>query len=285
MTSPDTNINTDGYTDTTVNAQFNASLRRSRIISGIAHWIVLALSLALITLISIDTFEGVPFLQNHAYMTFQFWVCLVFMADFIVELIASVDKRHYLLTHIFFFLISIPYLNILNMTGILNDISAQELYFIRFIPLVRGAYALAMVVGALSQNRATNLLTSYAAILFSIIYFLSLIFYEQEKPVNSDVTQYWNALWWALMNVTTIGCDINPMTIAGQISGVILAASGMLMLPLFTVFVTSMVKNHHQEQQQRNIAVKKAFERSLLRHKKKSLTSAENNTQSPPSDK
>lgn len=75
------------------------------------------------------------------------------------------------------------------------------------------------------------------------------------------------------MNVTTIGCYINPMTYAGQVSGVILAASGMLMLPLFTVFVTSVVKNHYQEQEKRNEEIKTAFERTRLHHDEKKLKS------------
>lgn len=246
-------------------------VRRSRIIQGIAHWIVLVLSLALIVFISYDTFNDIPFLQNKVYMTFQFWVCVVFMADFIIELSVSLDKKRYVATHILFFLISIPYLNLLQMTGWLTDVTTQQLYFLRFIPLVRGAYALAMVVGALSQNKATNLLTSYAAILFSIIYFLSLIFYEQELPINSDVTDYWDALWWALMNVTTIGCDINPMSVAGQVCAVVLAASGMMMLPLFTVFVTSLVKDHYTRQKQRETEIREAFESSMMRHDEKKL--------------
>lgn len=251
--------------------RYNRRMRASRITSGIAHWIVLALSLALIVFISYDTFAGIPFLQNKTYMSFQFWVCMVFMADFILELSTSMDRRRYVATHIFFLLISIPYLNIFQMTGMLTEITAQQLYFLRFIPLVRGAYSLAMVVGALSSNRALNIITSYAAILLSIIYFLSLIFYEQEKPVNSDVSEYWDALWWALMNVTTIGCDINPMTVAGQVCAVVLAASGMMMLPLFTVYVTSLVKNHNARSRERAEEIERAFEQSSLRHDEKKL--------------
>lgn len=250
---------------------FHKRLRQDRIISAVAHWIVLALSLALIAFISYDTFAGIQFLQNTVYMTFQFWVCVIFMLDFVIELIFSTDRWRYLRTHIFFLLISIPYLNIFQMTGVLTELSAQDLYFLRFIPLVRGAYSLAMVVGALSSNRALNIIASYAAILVSIIYFLSLIFYEQEKPINSDVTEYWNALWWALMNVTTIGCDINPMSVAGQICAVVLAASGMMMLPLFTVYVTSLVKSHNERNRQRAKEIENAFENSSIKHDEKNL--------------
>lgn len=240
--------------------------RRARLAAGVAHWIVLLLSLGLIVFISYDTFTGVPFLSNHVYMTFQFWVCIVFLADFFLELMLSVDKKHYLLTHAFFLLISIPYLNILPFTHI--AMTEQSMYFIRFIPLVRGAYSLALVVGYLSSNRATNILTSYAAILAAIIYFSSLIFYEQEMPVNSDVNDYWSALWWAFMNVTTIGCYINPMTVAGKICGVVLAGSGMLMLPLFTVFVTSMVKNYNDRNRQKAQNIEHAWNVTISPKKK-----------------
>jgi hypothetical protein len=218
--------------------------RGAGITIDVAHGVVLCLSLALIVFISYDTFAGIPFLENKVYMTFQFWVCMIFMADFFLELALSHNKRRYLWTRSFFFIISIPYLNILAHTDI--HLSSQALYFIRFIPLVRGAYSLAMVVGYFSDNKATNILASYAAILFSIIYFASLIFFNQEKNINPDVKDYWDALWWACMNVTTIGCYINPLSIAGKICGATLAGCGMLMLPLFTVYVTSLVKNHKE---------------------------------------
>lgn len=262
-----TNATTSASDAMALHAQthYDEHLRRQSIIRSVAHWVVLILSLALISFISYDTFAGIAFLQNDVYMTFQFWVCVVFMADFVVELCVAVDRKRYLFTHIVFFLISIPYLNLLHMTGLLTDITAQQLYFLRFIPLVRGAYALAMVVGALSRNRATTLLTSYVAMLLSIIYFLSLIFYEQEMPVNSEVSGYWDALWWALMNVTTIGCDISPMTVAGQVCAVVLASSGVLMLPLFTVYISSRLKSHYARQQKREEQTRIAFEEEWKR--------------------
>ena len=50
------------------------------------HTIVLVLSVLLIVYISIDTFEEIDFLQNSHYMTFQLWVCVVFIIDFFVEM-------------------------------------------------------------------------------------------------------------------------------------------------------------------------------------------------------
>lgn len=57
--------------------------------------IVLVLSVILIVWISIDTFDRVDFLDNHKYITFQFWVCIVFILDFFVELYYAEDKWRY----------------------------------------------------------------------------------------------------------------------------------------------------------------------------------------------
>lgn len=214
--------------------------KREKIISQIAHYVVLLLSLGLIVFISYDTFAHIPFLYNRTYMTFQFWVCMIFLADFFLELSFAPDKRLYMRRRWFFLLISIPYLNIIEMFGI--QFTAQTLYFIRFIPLVRGAYSLAMVVGYFSSNRAFTILAQYAFILLALIYFMSLIFYYEEREVNPDVLSFWDAVYWAFLNVTTVGSDIQAVTFLGKIGTVLMAMSGMMMLPLFTVYITDRVK-------------------------------------------
>lgn len=228
--------------------------RRRRLADLVGHGIVLLCSLGLITFISYDTFSNVALLTDRTYMWFQFVVCLVFMADFFLSLGMSDNKNHYFLTHIFFLLISIPYLNIIDILNL--RMNFEEMYYLSFIPLVRGAYSLAMVVGYVSSNRAVSIVASYAIILLSIIYFASLIFYKEEIDINSDVNDYSDALWWACMNVTTLGCYINPLSHAGKICAVILATSGMMMLPLFTVMVTDMVKKYNRGQQIRQTKIK-----------------------------
>ena len=52
---------------------------------------VFVLSAMLIVFISVDTFTGQPFLQNRAYMDFQFWVCVLFIVDFFVGLLLDAD--------------------------------------------------------------------------------------------------------------------------------------------------------------------------------------------------
>ena len=179
-------------------------------IYGILHVIILLLSLFLIISISIDTFKNLPFLTQGSYLKIQLWI------------------------------ISIPYINIFDYYHV--AFSPEIRYFLRFIPLIRGGYALAIVVGWLSYNKASSLFTSYLTMLLATVYFSSLIFFVLEHKVNPLVPDYGEALWWAFMDVTTVGSNIYAVTVTGKVLSVLLAALGMMMFPIFTVYVTSLVQ-------------------------------------------
>lgn len=207
----------------------------------IFHIAILILSVALIVFISYDTFRNIPFLQDRAYMTFQFFVCIVFIADFFVEWALSPkgSKGRYFRHHLFFFLISIPYLNIINFLHL--QISVDMIYFARFLPLCRGALALAIVLDYIASNKITGIFVSYLSIMLLTVYFAGLIFYEREAPVNPGVTSYWDAFWWCALEATTLGSSLNPMTLSGRLLAILLSLMGIIMFPLFTVYLTSLI--------------------------------------------
>lgn len=204
---------------------------------GALHIAILVLSVFLVITISVDTFRNLSFLNQGSYMTVQLWVCTFFMFDFLLELVLSPHKWQYLKSHFIFFLVSIPYLNIITYMHV--DFSSQAGYFLRFIPLVRSGYALAIVVGWFTRNRASSLLVSYLTMLLATVYFSSLLFFVIEHDVNPLVVHYTDALWWAFMDVTTVGSNIYAVTATGKILSVVLAALGMMMFPIFTVYVTN----------------------------------------------
>ena len=228
----------------TTNAPTNPSTppqesKAERVVTTFMNIVVLILSAALISWISYDTFKRINFLENHSYMTFQFWVCMVFILDFFVGLYYAQGKWSYFKRRLLFLILSIPVLNIVNMLNI--TLSPDMLYFARFIPLARGALALAIVVSYVSSNAVTSLFVSYITIMLFIASFCSLIFFQREAGVNPEVNTYWTALWWTMMNLSTVGCSISPVTVAGKIVAVILPISGMIIFPLFTVYLTDYV--------------------------------------------
>lgn len=208
------------------------------------HIIVLLLSIFLVVTISIDTFHNVKFWRQPEFMRFQFWICIIFLVDFFIEFFLAEKKWRYILTHIFFFIVSIPYLAIFHYFG--WKFSPQVTYLIQYIPLVRGGYAMAIVIGWFTYNRATGLFFTYIFTLLATVFFSSLVFFLFERNINALVVDYYSALWWAFMDVTTVGSNIVAVTPVGRVLSVVLAALGMMMFPIFTVYITNIIQRHNK---------------------------------------
>ena len=202
------------------------------------HLGVVILSLLLITLITLDTLRNVSFLADTTYLKVQFWCCLFFMADVFVEMLFSVKKRKYLINHLFFLLVSVPYLNILHYFDIPLDNHAE--YLLKFVPMIRAAYVFTIVTGATTSSKwVKNMLATYLIVLIVGVYFCSLTFFVAENGVNPGVTDYWSSILWSIMSLTTAGCSIHAMTVTGRVLGVVLSAVGLIFFPIFTVFLTN----------------------------------------------
>lgn len=229
------------------------------------HVIMLALSIFLLISISIDSFRGDIFYGEPRFMKTQLWICIVFLLDFFIEFMMSKRKLHYLATHFVFLLVSIPYLQIIHHFG--WTFSTNVMYLLQFIPLVRGGYAMAIIVGWFAYNKATGLFVTYLVTLLATVYFASLVFFMFEHPVNPGVRDYDDALWWSMMDVTTVGCSIDAMTPVGRILSVLLAALGMMMFPVFTVYITSLIMNN------RTAVISQMSSHSLINGKGKGYSS------------
>ena len=61
--------------------------------------------------------------------------------------------------------------------------------------------------------------------------------------VNPKLDGFGNALWWAWMNVTTVGAEIFPVTTIGKIVCVLLPILGMMLFPIFTTYILTIYQN------------------------------------------
>ena len=179
------------------------------------------------------------------YGIHMIWVCGLFLADFFVRWYTDGWTGRFFNHNLFFLLVSIPYLNIVY--GLSTTISHSTWLILRLIPLARGIYGVSLIVSWMTRSRITNLFATYLTILFTTIYFCSIIFYYMEHGVNPPVKTYWDAFDWALMNVTTVGSNIFGVTKIGQILAVILAAAGMIFFPIFTAYVTTIFQRKRKE--------------------------------------
>ncbi len=225
--------------------KINEKLRH--IVLDVMHWMVLVLSVLLIMFISIDTFKHEQFLMSHHYMVFQFWVCILFIVDFFVELALSpVGSRWEYVRHRWLFLLlSIPVINIIHACDIV--LTDEVMFFIRLLPLARGVLALVIVLDYLCSYRITGIFTSYVSVMLLVGYFGCLIFFECEEPVNPAVSDYWDAFWWGTTQMTTLGSSIYPVTVIGRVISAVLSIMGLLMFPLFTVYLTNVIMRNRRQ--------------------------------------
>ena len=217
----------------------------SKTLPHFVNILTIVLSFGLIAFISFDTFRGADYLENPLYMKYQFYVCVLFLIEYVYRFITSKHKLRFFIISFPFLFIAIPYLNIIEQYNI--QVDHELLRYICFIPIVRGMVALVMVVNYVSENLASTVFVSYLIVLVPFIYMSGLIFYVAEKAVNPDIKNFWNALWWAGMNASTVGCYINPSTPIGKVLSLILSLVGLIMFPLFTVYFGQMVTAYNNK--------------------------------------
>lgn len=198
--------------------------------------LVLAGALALIAYISYDTLMNVSFVDSPEFLKVQMWICIFFEIEIFIEFLLSTHKRRFLARNLIYIIVCIPFTTIFHIFDI--GIQPGVAYALRFLPMARAACVMAMTWDIMSKNWITNMFGAYIIMLVATLYFLSLAFYVEETPVNPDVWNYGQSLWYSVMQMTTCGSDITAVTPAGKVIGVILSAEGLILFPVFTVYFT-----------------------------------------------
>lgn len=205
-----------------------------------ANWLGILKLVAGVTLLVALSWEIIAGDHIHlstTYLTIQFFVCVIFLYDFLLRLLQSGCKGRFFLRHLFYLLISIPYLTLLSWTGI--RMTHDWGILVGLIPLLRAFLAMFIIVQwmARGKNRMRWLFAAYIFTVVVFTYISALIFYDYEVLVNPKLQGFGNALWWAWMNVTTVGAAIFPVTAVGKVVCVLLPSLGMMFFPIFTTYI------------------------------------------------
>lgn len=193
--------------------------------------------ITLIVGLSIEVLCGNHLTYSNWYLWLQFTVCIIFILDFAHALFVGGRSYRSTITNLLLLIISIPYLNILHWLDIIPDRGVAII--VSALPLIRSFVAMGVVVQWLIEGKVSRILGAYVITVAGFTYLAALMFYDYEIDVNPHLSSFGNALWWAWMNVTTVGAAIFPVTAIGKILAVILPSLGMMFFPIFTIYVTN----------------------------------------------
>ena len=212
------------------------------------HVLVILLSVVLIYAVTYDTLNSISLLTDRRYLSLQFWICIFFIADIIVEWALSPLRKRHFIRMLVLVVLCMPYITLVHHFQ--WHVSLEVYYLLRVMPLVRAATVLVVMFGIMEKNRVTGMFGSYMIILVTTLYVLSLMFYVEEHPVNPGVYNYWQSLWFSFMQMNTCGSNISPVTAAGKVIGVVLSAEGLILFPVFTVYFTHAFGRSRDDSQQ-----------------------------------
>ena len=204
--------------------------------ANVLNTVSLAASVVLLVSISIEVADRADDLLSDRYRVLQLVVCSIFFVTAIFRLLIPEYRRRHWFRDTLFALASIPYINILEWSGV--ELHGRYERVVAFAPVVISVMATVIILEWLIDGRKRRLMAAYILTVIMFTYISALLFYDCEMGVNSRLNGFGDALWWAWMNVTTVGAEIFPVTAIGKVICVVLPVVGMMFFPIFTVYIS-----------------------------------------------
>ena len=204
--------------------------------ANVLNTVSLAASVVLLVSISIEVADRADDLLSDRYRVLQLVVCSIFFVTAIFRLLIPEYRRRHWFRDTLFALASIPYINILEWSGV--ELHGRYERVVAFAPVVISVMATVIILEWLIDGRKRRLMAAYILTVIMFTYISALLFYDCEVGINSSLKSFVDALWWAWMNVTTVGAEIFPVTAIGKIVCVLLPVVGMMFFPIFTVYIS-----------------------------------------------
>jgi voltage-gated potassium channel Kch len=166
--------------------------------------------------------------QTQTVLYLDIALTLIFLAEFSLRFWAAASRRAYLRGHWIDLIALLP--------------AIREFRILRLARLARGVRAFSGIYralghyGPLARNRG---LLGLFAVWAAVMVLSSLGLYAAEHGVNAAVDNPFDALWWGVSTLTTVGYgDVTPVTVEGRIAAMVLMLLGIGIFAAITATAT-----------------------------------------------
>lgn len=160
-------------------------------------------------------------------------ICVVFLLDFIRDLVRAEHPLRYMLRWGWLDLLSsIPMLGWARV--------GRAARVVRILRVLRGVRSTRVLTRYVLARRAESTVLAVLLVSMLIVLFSSIAMLQVEDVDGSNIRTAEDALWWALVTITTVGYgDRYPVTTEGRVIAVGLMAAGVGLFGTLTAFVAS----------------------------------------------
>jgi voltage-gated potassium channel len=211
---------------------------------------ILAISLLAIINILVTLITSDPGM-DQVLVIVNFAISLILLFDFCFRFFTSKRKFHY-------FFYRYGWLDLLGSFPIYWLPVFRIVRILRVVRFLRQS-GIAAISHAIRSNPASSVLVSVSFLVLLVLQIGSyLIIGVEARSMNANITHPVDALWWALVTVTTVGYgDRYPVTDLGRVIGSLTILLGVIMFSVLTSFFTSKFYAYDQadsEQMQKTAA-------------------------------
>ncbi|MBR5464731.1 MAG: two pore domain potassium channel family protein [Alistipes sp.] len=204
------------------------------------HWLRVLAGGVLLVAFSWEIFSGRGERLSHLYLATQLVVCLLFLFDYLLNLLFTTQRWRYIGRNWLYLLCAIPWLNLIEWRGV--ELSRGWSMAVGLLPIVAIVMAVYILLEWIDQRRIHQLFFTYLCGLLLFTYLSALLFYDFEGANSVTAIHFGDALWWAGLNLSTAGSPLVPTTAVGKVLSVMLPMAGMLFLPIFTTYIMEQYK-------------------------------------------
>lgn len=213
------------------------------------EWPMIILAMAVVPALLLETrATSVSWRAAGAALNWIVWVA--FCVEFLAKLLIAPRRAAYVRSawlNLSIIVLSPPFLVPDAWQGVR---SARALRLVRLLRLLRGAAAVVLLfklTRRILQHRRFHYVGAAAVITVALG---AIGVYSVESAANPNIGSLGDAVWWALVTITTVGYgDVSPVTTEGRVIAVILMLTGIAVMGVFTATVASFFfENSSQEQ-------------------------------------
>ena len=200
--------------------------------SAIYQLFFLALSVYVLVIVFVETFFVSDPEVSSVLQRIDFFICLVFLGDFFVNLYSAKSKLSYLKWGWIDLLSSIPLIDPLRWGRL-----ARVVRILRFFRTIK---SLRSIITSIQKSKFKSLTLVVVLVTFVAYTVCSSLILELERGYGSEISTANEALWWAFLNIINAKVSITQaQSFGGMVATMVLNKIGLLLFAYFNAIIVA----------------------------------------------